>query len=411
MPNGTDTLSPEFVIQAEDSTANAVSVLRAWSQKKLDATDYCVIQGPKGCGRSHMLRALEGACKPDEVVFCGGLDEDWGVGQSNVFGAKQQTILIDDFDEYSGEARQALVAAIKAGGHRATIAVRALTPELEKQWKYHLSVPRTATLRPVEERPKDIAVFCGVWARDNSVTLPKSSTFVETATYLCELGIPDGFCDVIEILRALTDDGRPIWDPVSPLLPRYHRRVVRERKSALPIILVEGKTDELYLNWASKLATGGPPRDLEIRPCHKASQIPAAALELRNRNQKYVGLFDNDEVGRACSKDMSAFGHPNHVLPIARDPLQGKAGKIVDLSIEIEDLIPSSHLERFLVERKRLAEMIVELPRAGVKRIVVHKDDKYDCAQWVQDNVDPQGGTQIREVYNILREHLGLKWV
>lgn len=405
---GGDALSPLLTVQQSSTTEEAVAALRNWVRGE-NTDEHCVITGPSGSGRTHMLDALAGVLPPDQTVRCSSADSDWKVAIQSVESGEGRRVLVDDLDRYDNAFLKQLFARVAGQKHRIVASVKTFDGRLARLWTTHLSRPRDLRLGPPSERIEDVAAFVPHWARINGSKLPNGVAFSETVRLLMAMKLPRGFSDLARLLDEVASLGETLWDPPDATVwIGAYTRIVMGPGTTRPAILVEGDTDAIYLQWISEVATGSPPGDLEIEPCQSASKIPQKAFACRNEGRRAVALFDFDRLGLDLHEHMKLFDLSSVVIPKLYDPLAGCAPDHVHQVVEIEDLLPIAQVERFVTQTGRQPELVIHAPRLGVKRIVIDSRDKFELARWVHKNLGAESAEHLLGLYNELRRKLGL---
>lgn len=370
---------------------------------------HCVITGPRGSGRSYCLDLLAAELSPAETLRLSAADDDWQDALATVRARTSCRVLVDDIDRFDERFRGALYSAVKEQNHFLAATLTTFEGRIARAWEARLGPAGVIQLQAINERPADVSAFLPIWAKRLGEDFPPDATFDETAKLIVHLDWQFGFNDVVAVLQDLVDHGVRFWDPPEALaLLAAHRRIVLGRTGTRAIILVEGRTDVIYLEWVSVLAIGTPPQDVDLQACNSASNVPAELFRHRNEGRESVALFDNDGKGRAVNKQVREFGLLAVVIPEKYDPLSGCGADHVHQVVEIEDLLPIDDLDRFLRETRRVPELVIEAPRKGLKRVVIHADDKIQLARWVRAHLGVDSGGRILELYNQLRERLRL---
>ena len=281
---------------------------------------------------------------------------------------------------------------------------------LARQWKAQLSEPCDLHLENIRDRAEDVAAFLPHWARINIRSIPEGALFEETIRLLMAMNMPRGFKDLARLLNEITARDAVIWDPPDPKIwIEVYSFSIMGKQSCLPLILVEGQTDVIYLEWVSVLATGMIPNDLEIEPCQSASKIPQKAFACRNESRCAVSLLDHDNIGIDINKQMQGFELRSMVIPPSYDPLKGCALDHVLKVVEIEDLLPVAQVERFFSETGRQPDLVIYSPKNQLKRIVICSEDKLELALWAKRNLTAEDAESMLKIYNELRENLNLQ--
>jgi hypothetical protein len=406
-----DALSHQLTIQASAVTSAAVASLRLWAQRSLESAGprHCVILGPKGSGRTHLLDALAGVLPIDSVIRF-SLSKDWREPLRAIGETHGRILLVDDLDLYDDKFRKAFFVAVGAGEHQLVAVLPSpFDVRVEKTWRAHLSEPSLIQLGPLSDRREDLTAFLPYWALQHDVALPADARFDETVRLLLKMELRHGLSDAVRLVTEIVSRREPFWDPpdASVWLGAYRRAIVGGR-STQPVVLVEGRTELLYFDWVIRLCAGSTSVDVEVEPCHSAKKIPPRAIACRNEGRMAVALFDNDVVGREQHKQLRSYDIRSVVIPDRFNQL-GSAGRDhVLVVVEIEDLLPVSAIEQFLEDRKREPELVIVAPRERRKRVVVHSDDKLALAEWVCENLGIESAGEIVSLFNELRIALGL---
>ena len=404
-------LSPLLTIQESPTTRGAVAALRKWARSESEF-DHCVITGPRGSGRTHLLEALAGALPRDQTMILPAHDRDWSAALRSVASSGSSWVLIDDLDQYDGSFLKQFLAIAAERKHRVAASMNNLAGRPLRLWNTHLSKPCDVRLASLAERVEDIAAFLSTWAVNAGRMLPDGIGFADTARLITAMQLPRGFSDLTRLLNDLAALSVAIWDPPDAITwVSVYTRTVLGPRTTRPAILVEGRSDSIYLDWVSDLAIGSPPEDLVIEVCQSASRIPEKSFACRNESRASVGLFDFDFLGKKLNEQMKQYDLLSLVIPNRFDPLAGRALDHVQQVVEIEDLLPTSEIERFMEETGHVPELIIDSPRLHAKRIVVHSDDKLELASWVRSTLGSDSAERLLDLYNALRQKLSLPTV
>ena len=183
--------------------------------------------------------------------------------------------------------------------------------------------------------------------------------------------------------------------------------------SPAAVIVVEGSTDAAYLTAAAQCAERAWRWQLldgcEVRPSGDERSGGADAVwqrltELRASIAESVGLFDNDQPGRRAYDRARDQALLVELLPAEFDRLRLYPE---DRTVEIEDLLDSSILDRFFMEHPTIEPEEVRW-RNGAWRIVPKGEDKGNVADWVSTAMEVEDCERIIYVLCVLRRRLGM---
>jgi len=404
----TDYLSPEWTIQECNSTSVVLSGLRSWIEQA-DTAGHILLIGPPGSGKSHIVDAVNQSLVSVGALFCRagqtGVDDFLLLAQED----SKCRVLVDDIDKFDKAFWSAVFGAVADKGHALCATATRFDGRLARLWTARLGQTTSVVLQPLSERSLDIAVFIRRRIESGSSQPLETEAVQGVSELLSAAGLERGFHEIGELIVALTDSGLDFTGVVEAPLVLRALRQVQGRARSVPVILVEGKTDERYLRWAASFSTGDDDDTLEIEACGSASKVSIRAVELRNEGRIAVALFDYDRLGQRHHTDLAEWGLPSVLIPHGQYPAHDSLLQHVNIVVEIEDLIPVADLKRFYASNPdRLPELRIEVPQYGFERLVVHSNDKMQLAEWVSSTLDRGSASQLFGLYNQLRKKLGL---
>lgn len=413
------THSPVLVAGASPQVTGIVDAIRGLR----GSPPKCVlIEGGVGSGKSIVATAFHAECLQsgvDALMVNEGSDPASLVASA----ASASALIVDNLDLLPGGLRRALFerrTAVPQGTVLTTSGLSALERELLSP------ADELHVLGGLEERPSDVLVLATLKWRDLGLTpdLPD----------ICADEVPLAFSRgpwargarsvrrFVEILaERLALEGyferapRPIGpaDALGALVEVLREERPPERRDVIRII-VEGRTDAMYLEAAARLAHANWGTDLlsscEISPPGEereggADRAARHLISLEAQGVIAIALFDDDELGRAAAKDARRFTSQKvHVLPAEFDPLGNDPGSS---TVEIEDLLPGALLRHFYDEHPELhpEEMTT---RGDRTRIVIAGPDKNVVAAWVCDRATFADLERITYALCMMRASIGL---
>jgi hypothetical protein len=370
---------------------------------------HALVIGGAGCGKTHVLNSVELALDAPPIRF-GEPTQDWRAALKMATEASGARVLIDDLDRFDAGFWRAIIPVIRERDHRVLVSLQRFDGRLAKLWQTHLPQSSQLLLSALEARPDDVEVYVRRWLEQQSLGAPPQDILRRHVEVICAMDLEDGFHDLIRTLEDLREFGADFSSALeAPLVLRVQRGRIT-RRSGVPVILVEGISDAKYLKWAASCLGNVDLKDVEIEACGSAARVPIRAIELRNTGRAAIALFDYDRLGRKFYEDMRNWKLACSILPRDHFPLGAIAEEHIQVVVEIEDLLPSSALARFYAERpERKPELEIRVPQSGQVRLVVHRDDKLELAEWVEAHLDENSAGPMIELYIKLRGELGLR--
>jgi DNA polymerase III delta prime subunit len=402
-----DYLGPEWIIQECESTQVALRALKEWLGENENA-GHVILAGPPGSGKTHILDGVIQSIAPAARLCC-------QAGQSRIdefLGLVSRTsncrVIVDDVDEFDKPFWSALLGSVVAQGHLLCATATTFVGRLERLWKGRLRNTTSLTLLPVSDRAPEITAFIARSLAMRSSASPEAEALRGLGELLSAAGLERGFHDVEELVTGLMESGADFNRVDAPIVLRILRQV-QGRTRKVPVILVEGQTDERYLRWAASFSAGEGDGKVDIEACGSAANVSIRAVELRNEGRAAVALFDYDRPGQRHHKDLAEWGLASVIIPHANYPTKDSLLEHVNIVVEIEDLIPVADLKRFYsANPDRLPELKIEVPRHAFERLVVHSSDKLPLADWVCSTLDRGSAESLFALYNDLRSRLRL---
>jgi hypothetical protein len=389
-------LDPGHTVQVSPSMSAAVAGVREWITGKART---CVIVGPVGAGKSHLLDAARHEVGDAEVmppVDGSDCTEFIACLKSDAGGA----VIADDLDKLPKGLREEVIKLVAASGHSLLASMTELSSRTRGLLLAKCSDAVFVSLADPASRPEDVEAYIESWLSVSG--LAGDGTAVrECAKFCCVSGLPEGLRTVEGFLVGLAGTD---WGFLGPLPSADAASAYRQATSPPPMrptLLVEGYTDRLYLEWLLKDLPSSPP--VEVRDCGGASMVAEQAISLRNQGRPCVAVLDSDSIGKRLRQQLTEFRHPVVSVPIEAVKLPKSAYDHVQQVAEIEDLLPVSLIEEFLRSQKREAELEIRAPSAV--RYVIGEQDKRDLARWVVEETDRES---VPELVAFLRQALAL---
>ena len=292
-------------------------------------------------------------------------------------------VIADDLDKFPKGLREEVIKLVATFEHSLLASMTELSSRTHRVLLAHCRDTIVLRLEPPASRAEDVEAFIAHWIRLNGLMVP-GNAMRDCTAFCCASGLPQGFRTVDAFLSELTGSG---WDFSGVLSPADAASAYRQAIApppTRPTILVEGYTDRVYLEWLLQGLPSIP--DVEVRDCYGANGVAEQAIALRNQGRLCVALLDSDNIGKRLRKQLVGFGHPVVAVPVDAVNLPKNAYDHVLNVAEIEDLLPTSILERFLSGERRQPTLEIRTP-TGV-RYVLGEADKRDLAQWVVEEVE-----------------------
>lgn len=386
---------PPEVVGVDEVTVRVLGALAAWSNGA--APPHHLLIGPKGCGRTFLSCAL---AESAGAVSLRATD-DWRVALATLKDERGRLVVIDDIQAFDAAFAQDLCKLVREGGHRilATRSPAGASQRVSRIVERELGRDLVSLSLPSwADRAGDVRELTRLAAVARGVSLT-AIELADLGQVIRELPFADGWHGVGRFLAELFAGGQPVLGSVA-ISAAYSRGVRSGQVEALPVILVEGKTDELYLRWARRVCERS--EAVEVEACGAASRIPQRAAALTNSGVPCVALFDSDEVGSDQHKQLKEWKYASMTLPVEAFSLRG-AEDHVRCVVEIEDMLPLELVKEFFrVRPDRLPEIVIAMPRSSKERWVVHKDDKLALAEWVCETQTVASARSLAAVYDRL---------
>lgn len=409
----------------------AMSAALEWVDQVLEGHGVRLfIVGPPGAGKSAVLSALL-AEAPRRGLDVFSLSAGSDPGLLAALGRGQISLLtVNLLDALSQSTRDGILT----NRHRCSVGMTATAERLSAVARATLAEPLDVVINlPIlEQRPRDILALAEWFWRqmcgDPSASLV-SSCDDEALENLCKGPHPDGVESLRSSLRYLADalvttgdllDGQlrrlvEARDISEALLAAFRERPTTEWGVVTPaVIVVEGSTDVRYLEIAAARAADAWGWHLldgcELRAAGENRRGGAEAVwrrlfELTADSVECIGLLDNDDVGRREGGMARKQNLRLDLLPREFDRL-----KLPDehRSLEIEDLLCISLLERFYEEHADLEPEERRERAGGLRRITPQGVDKERLAAWVAEAATIHECERLIYVLCRLRKALGL---
>jgi len=398
-------LGPDFVVQSSASTHRVVTALRSWL--KGEGPPHLIVTGPAGCGLSYLADVSREALGL-KAVYLSSKQETWALPSTL---GPDIGLVVDDLDGFDKKFLSVVFEEVRGKAVRVLGTAHKCDARSKSKWTAELGAPAFVELAGVAARSEDLASYISMRVRDRALPcMPEDPRYTGTVGLVLELlEAGEGFSQVDLALAALVEDGSAPWDP--PNAVSWVRAVKAARRPVKrdAIVLVEGKTDVIYLEWILALAGVSSP-DLVVLDCKSAGNVVTEAVRCRNEGWRaIVALLDLDKMGLEAEKDLKKWGHRAIVLPRTAFPF-GAESDHLKVAVEIEDLLPVEVIERFQREHpSAVPELVISAPRNGAIKIVVHPDDKLALARWVAEQCGAEASQAILAVMNELRRELGLR--
>lgn len=368
---------------------------------------HCVLIGPRGSGRSHIVEALSSVLSSQGVFRLSPTDRDWATTLTEA--CRGPFVLIDDVDGYDDRFRKTLFKSAADHTLRLCATTRAFDGRLARLWESMLSAPGVVRLGALSERPEDIREFLRRWLAAQNFLQLADQALADAVELIVSLRLPRGFVDLLVLLKHLASQGYDFSQPLhAPSWVNAYQHVLVDSKPKARVILLEGETDVTYFRWVAELALGTADAELAIEACGSAGKVAERSVACRNEGRHSVALFDFDRLGRRHFEDLRSWGHACLTIPASFDPLQNRAPEHVLQVVEIEDLLPIQAIEGFCEELQRQLDVEISLPVLGLRRLIPRAEDKLELARWVVAKLGPADAEPLLKVYNDLRGKLSL---
>ena len=389
-------LNSEHTIQASAAMMEAVASLRAWIGA---ASSACLVVGPTGAGKSHLLSSAVGDMV-DPVVMPPPDGSDCRQFVEVLRSTTGRLVVADDLDKFPKKLREEAIKLVAASGHALLASMTELPSRTRGLLRAKLADAIFVPLEDPASRAEDVRAFIARWIPLNGLTADGNAVR-DCTEFCCASGLPQGFRTVEDFLVKLAGSG---WGfsgtlPAADAASAYRQAILP--LPPRPTILVEGYTDRVYLEWLLRGLPSVPA--VEVRDCGGASMVAEQAIALRNQARLCVAVLDSDNIGKRLRKNLVEFRHPVVAVPVDAVNLPKSAYDHVQHVAEIEDLLPESVLEQFLSNEQRQPELEIRSP-TGV-RYVIGESDKRDLAQWVVEEVERQA---VPKLAAFLKEALTL---
>ena len=412
--------SPVIIAGLSGQVRGLVAAIRSFGQP--GSPKCVVVEGGDGSGKSLAAAAFQAVCQAggtDVVLVNEGSEPASVIQRVGAGGA----LIVDNLDQLPAGLRRALFERRHSVSIGSLLTVSRLSPlerELLSTDDDHHLIGRW------EDRAPDVLIIATLmWRRLGlKPDLPD----------LCAEGVPEAFGRgpwpkgahsirrVIDLLaEALALEGyfertpRPITvaDVLSALVAVIREEQPPEQEEVIRIV-VEGRTDATYLEAAAQFAYEEWGTDLLSGCCVApagedreggAESVVRQLISLEAQGITAVGLFDDDEPGRMAAKVARRYTNQKvYLLPREFEPLRNPDPSS---KIEIEDLVPTSLLERFFEEHSELGPE-ERTTRGDLTRIVVAGLDKERVASWICEHASFKEMAKVVYVLCILRRGIGL---
>jgi hypothetical protein len=420
--------SPVVIAAADVNTAAICSAIRNYF---CSVGNRLFIVGPPGSGKSAFISALlaDGEIREVKVRLLAPRSTDasdvlWDLARSNV-----DILVVNRFDQLSLTVRNGIVEhrgkcrlGLLATAERLTAVTAAA---LSDSRGHVVNVPA------LEGRPRDILAISqllwpGICGGDSSFLEGCSAEAIES---LAKGPFPSGVTSLRALLEQLADalvtsgalsggefhrllDARDIAVALVSALRAEHVSSASTPLSAA--VVVEGRTDVVYLTAAARLAQEARGWRL-LEGCDLvaagderhggAAAVWRRLFELTAQSAEAIGLFDNDDVGR---RELAMARKQNlraELLPAEFDRL-----RLADecRSLEIEDLLCVRVLERFYQEHPQLTAEEVRVRFGTRRRIAPQGKDKETLAAWAAREMRLEDCERLIYLLCYLRRRVGL---
>lgn len=383
-------LSPENTIQASPAMVAAVASIRGWADRESRA---CLVIGPPGAGKSHLLiAAAKGIGEPLVMPPPDGTDCSRFI--EAIRSGTAQWVIADDLDRFPKGLREDVIRLAASSGHQLLLSATEVSQRLSGFLQAKYSNLVIVSLQNWGSRKEDVRHFVIRWAAVNKIAANEEA-IRECSDFCCASGLPRGFSTVEAFLRHLAEAD---WEFNGPLPAATAASAYREAISPpplKPVILVEGYTDRIYIEWQLRGLSVQP--EIEVQDCDSASRVAEQAIALRNQGRNCVAILDSDNIGKRLRKQLMEFRHPVVSVPLDAVNLPKSAYDHVQQVAEIEDLLPAAIIERFLTLAKRQPELEIRAP-TGV-RYVIGESDKRELALWVVEEVEREAVPGLSKLF------------
>ena len=364
----------EQTIQASEARSAAVAGLQSWLGGQPRA---CVLVGPPGSGKSHLLASAEREVE-GPIVMPAPTGGDCAIFLAAVASGSECVVIADDLDRFSKGLRESVIKNSAGQRHRLLVAVTELSSRTQSILKSGYEDLKIMRLENPASSIEDMRDYTSLWLRLSSIEASRQA--IQDCVECCAAsGLSRGYWTLGAFLAALSDAG---WQFQGPLSAARAASAYREASSPppdRPTILVEGYTDRVYFEWLLKQAA--PTSDVQVRECDGASKVVEQAIALRNQGSRCVAVLDSDEIGKRLRKQLDDFRHPVIGVPLDALGLPKSAFEHVLQVAEIEDLLPVETVEQYFLVFGQQPELEIRAQK-GV-RYVVGEADKAKLANWV----------------------------
>ena len=389
-------LDAEHIIQASDVMETAVASVQLWISGKAQA---CVVVGPTGAGKSHILSAAARTCT-DALVMPPADGTDCTDFVEELKSRTGMQVIADDLDKFPKKMCEDIIKNVALCRHQFLVSFSVMSKRhknlLSAKWDDAFFV----TITDPSLRPEDIEVFVERWLLSQAIS-PSRRAVSDCSRFCYHSDLPDGFRTVETFLKGLSDNGWDFTEPVQSWALADAYRLATAPPPSKPVVLVEGYTERVYFEWL--LAGTSPAPAVEVLDCDGASNVVVQAISARNQGRHCVSILDSDLIGKDKSRQLKDYGHAVVSVPVDALNLPKSAFEHVKEVAEIEDLLPVHIVEEFLRENGLQPELVIRAP-TGV-RYVIDKNDKRTLANWVVENCERD---KVQKLFELLVNSLKL---
>lgn len=398
------------VAAASQAMRDCLTALYAWllEEKK----HHIVIVGPSGTGKTTLYKALSSSIDDNQKALFPDYRLDYTESKQRMNQSKGLCVFIDDIQNFDRSFRQELAPSINKQQHSLFVTT---TQDDDLGWLKALKGAKCVQIKLADTtvRMDDIFPILIAWAIERDLFESEElqiAALEPIAKGIQVIPVEHGFHDVITIAERLHAARSDFSQIALEDIVRAYSKMIRDKK-AQAFILVEGIADKIYFEWAARVAESAGGQSLldgiEVQCCGSASSIKNRAMLLSQKGHKLLALFDYDDNGRKACEEMQKWHYSALTLSIELDPLGSRFKEYPGEIVEIEDLLDLDILRRYYSDHTdRKPELIIDAPREGLTRIVVHKDDKTHLARWIDEQFDDKSATKFIELLHAMRNML-----